>query len=118
MKRFFTLIWRITTRATEHDDYALASHMALSSLTAMFPFLIFVASLAGVLGTGQLQSEVVGLLFETWPHAVSQPIADEVNNAPAIRAPAWSPSRPSSPSPWPAMAWRRSVSESIEPTVW
>jgi membrane protein len=80
MKRFFTLIWRIATRATEHDDYALASHMALSSLTATFPFLIFVASLAGVLGTGQLQNEVVRLLFETWPHAVSQPIADEVNN--------------------------------------
>jgi membrane protein len=80
MKRFFHLAWRVILRASAHDDYALASHMALSSLTAMFPFLIFVASLAGVLGTGQLQGEVVRLLFETWPHAVSQPIADEVNN--------------------------------------
>ncbi|CAM5775496.1 hypothetical protein LMIY3S_05053 [Labrys miyagiensis] len=80
MKFVFGLIWRVLTRVAEHDDYALASHMALSSLTATFPFLIFVASLAGVLGTGQLQGEVVRLLFETWPHAVSEPIAEEVTN--------------------------------------
>ncbi len=78
--RLFNLVWRVLLRTSAHDDYALASHMALSTLTALFPFLIFVASLAGVLGTGQLQNEVVRLLFETWPHAVSAPIAEEVNN--------------------------------------
>jgi len=78
--RLFNFVWQVLVRTSVHDDYALASHMALSLLTALFPFLIFVASLAGVLGTGQLQNEVVRLLFETWPHAVSAPIAEEVTN--------------------------------------
>lgn len=76
--RAYKFISDLTQRVTEHDDYALASHMALSLLTAMFPFLIFVASLAGVLGTADLQNEIVRLLFETWPHEVSEPIAREV----------------------------------------
>ncbi|WP_448950220.1 YihY/virulence factor BrkB family protein [Labrys neptuniae] len=76
--RAYKFLYELMQRVTDHDDYALASHMALSLLTAMFPFLIFVASLAGMLGTADLQNEIVRLLFETWPHEVSEPIAREV----------------------------------------
>ena len=33
------------------DGWAISSHIALSILTSLFPFLIFVTSLAGFLGT-------------------------------------------------------------------
>lgn len=78
--RVYKFVLTVFQRIAAHDDYALASHMALSLLTALFPFLIFVASLTGVLGASQLQNEIVHLLFETWPHGVSEPIAEEVNN--------------------------------------
>jgi membrane protein len=78
--RLFNFLWRVIQRYIAHDGYALASHMALSTLTALFPFLIFVAALAGVVGTAGLQGEILHLLFDSWPQSVAGPIADEVNN--------------------------------------
>src|SRR4051794_8142293 len=72
------LVAEVLRRFGEDDGWAIASHMAMSALMAMFPFLIFVAALAGVLSTPGLQSEIVRLLFETWPPAVAGPIAEEV----------------------------------------
>ena len=76
--RLFQFLWRVIERYVAHDGYAMASHMALSTLTALFPFLIFVAALAGLVGTAGLQEEIVRLLFDSWPHNVAGPIADEV----------------------------------------
>lgn len=70
--------WIVWTRFEEHDGWAIASHMALATLMAIFPFLIFVVALGGVVGPPQLQNLVVNLLFESWPHAVAEPIAEEV----------------------------------------
>ncbi|MDQ0396118.1 YihY/virulence factor BrkB family protein [Labrys monachus] len=73
-------LWRVIQRYVAHDGYAMASHMALSTLTALFPFLIFVTALAGLVGTAGLQEEIVRLLFDSWPHSVASPIAEEVVN--------------------------------------
>ena len=73
-------LWRVIQRYVAHDGYAMASHMALSTLTALFPFLIFVTALAGLVGTAGLQDEIVRLLFDSWPHSVASPIAEEVVN--------------------------------------
>ena len=37
-------------RFTADDGWAISSHIALSTLTSLFPFLIFVTALAGFLG--------------------------------------------------------------------
>ncbi len=60
------------------DGWAMASHVALSGLMALFPFLIFVASLAGFVGAEGLSVRVAEILFAVWPQDVAGPIADEV----------------------------------------
>ena len=62
------------------DGWAMASHLAISALMAMFPFLIFVTTLAGFLGAESLSNIVIALLFETWPEQIAAPIAAEVDH--------------------------------------
>ena len=62
------------------DGYAMASHIALSGLTAIFPFLIFVTSLAGFLGAQPLADGAASAFFEIWPPRVAGPIVLEIHN--------------------------------------
>lgn len=64
-------------RFNSGDAWAIASHIALSTLMALFPFLIVVASLSGFVGTQNLADEVAQLLLEAWPAEVAGPIAFE-----------------------------------------
>ncbi|ACB96810.1 YihY/virulence factor BrkB family protein [Beijerinckia indica] len=67
-------------RFVEDDGWAIASHIALSALTSMFPFLIFVTALAAFLGSQNLPEEAVTFLFNTWPAEVAGPLAQEIHN--------------------------------------
>ena len=61
------------------DGWAIASHIALSALMALFPFLILVTALAGFLfGSTQLADEVADIVLQMWPTEVASPIASEV----------------------------------------
>ena len=61
------------------DGWAIASYIALSTLMAMFPFLIVVAALAGFFfGSQELADEAARLLLEAWPKQVAAPIALDV----------------------------------------
>jgi membrane protein len=60
------------------DGWAIASHIALSMLMSLFPFLIFVTALTGFLGTQYLADQVAQLLLEAWPEEVAGPIAAEI----------------------------------------
>jgi membrane protein len=62
------------------DGWAIASHIALSTLMAMFPFLIVVTSLAGFIGSTNLADEVARLVVAAWPKEVADPIAKEIHN--------------------------------------
>lgn len=60
------------------EGWAIASHIALSTLMAMFPFLIVVTALAGfVFGSKELADEAARLLLEAWPPEVAGPIAQD-----------------------------------------
>ena len=65
-------------RFLAHDGWAIASHIALSSLTSLFPFLIVVTALAGFFGSEELANETAKLMFLAWPRQVADPIANEV----------------------------------------
>jgi membrane protein len=68
-------------RFNANDGWALASHIALSALMALFPFLILVTALAAsILGSKELADEVARILLETWPREVADPIASEIHN--------------------------------------
>src|SRR5258708_5833345 len=61
------------------DGWAIASHIALSALMSLFPFLILVTALGGFLfGSTQLADEVANILLQAWPTEVASPIADEI----------------------------------------
>lgn len=74
--------WTVLSDALGHftadDGWAMASHVALSSLMALFPFLIFVAAVAGSIGEASLANRVVEIVFIAWPEEVARPIAEEV----------------------------------------
>jgi membrane protein len=61
------------------DGWAIASHIALSALMSLFPFLILVTALAGFLfGSTQLADEVAEILLQMWPTEVATPISAEI----------------------------------------
>lgn len=85
MPDFLRLWGRVAYDAYDHfnaaDGWAIASHIALSTLLALFPFLILVTSLAAsFFGSKELADEVARLLLETWPEEVAAPIALEIRN--------------------------------------
>jgi membrane protein len=67
-------------RFNRDDGWAIASHIALSTLMALFPFLIVVASLAGFVGSANLAAEVARLVIAAWPKEVADPIAAEIHD--------------------------------------
>ncbi len=62
------------------DGWAIASHIALSILTSLFPFLIFLTALASFFGLQKEADAATALLFDTWPPSVAKPIAEEIHN--------------------------------------
>ncbi len=84
MLRTIVAVKRVVYDAFGHfnddDGWAMASHLAISSLMALFPFLIFFSTLAGFSGADSLSGAVVDLIFETWPDQIAGPIALEVHN--------------------------------------
>jgi membrane protein len=60
------------------DGWAIASHIALSALMSLFPFLIVVAALGGIFGSRYLADEAGRLLLEAWPTEVAAPIALDI----------------------------------------
>jgi membrane protein len=67
------------------DGWAMASHVSLSALMAVFPFLIFVAALAAFVGDAGLGGRVADLIFESWPPTVAGPIASEVHQVLSVQ---------------------------------
>jgi membrane protein len=64
----------------DDDGWSMASHLAISALMALFPFLIFATTLASFLGAEAFADTAVHLVFDTWPEQIAKPIANEVLN--------------------------------------
>jgi membrane protein len=63
------------------DGWAIASHIALSTLMSLFPFLIFVTALTSLMyGSDELAEKAAQILLEAWPEQVARPIANEISN--------------------------------------
>lgn len=79
---FLRRAWGVVADALSHfnddDGWAMSSHVALSALMAVFPFMIFVGALAGFIGEAPLASRVAELMFQYWPKEVAGPIARDV----------------------------------------
>jgi len=62
------------------DGWAIASHIALSTLMALFPFLIVLTSLAGFFGSKELADQAAGLLLQTWPKQVADTLSSQIHD--------------------------------------
>lgn len=62
------------------DGWAIASHIALSALMALFPFLIVITSLAGFFGSKDLADRAAEMMLETWPSQVANALSGEIHN--------------------------------------
>ncbi|MCY6383654.1 YihY/virulence factor BrkB family protein [Hoeflea prorocentri] len=75
-------LWRVVREAVVHfnqdDGWAMASHVALSTLLAIFPFLIFATSLASFVGADAFADTAVHIVFDTWPKSIAEPISQQV----------------------------------------
>jgi membrane protein len=84
MRRAKSFLRRVVADTWRHfstdDGWALASHVALSGIMALFPFLIFATSLASFLGASAFTDTAVHVIFDTWPEVIAKPIAQEVRN--------------------------------------
>jgi membrane protein len=80
MRRAFDSALDAYWRFLADDGWAIASHIALSTLMAMFPFFIVLTSLAGFFGSSDLADEVAKLMLATWPEEVALPITREIHN--------------------------------------
>ena len=74
--------WEVSIEAFRRfnadDAWAIASHIALSALMALFPFMLFLTSIASIFGSRDLANEAARIILETWPEEVAAPIALEI----------------------------------------
>ena len=82
--RFFRFVFNVSLDAfytfLADDGWAIASHIALSTLMALFPFLIVLTSLAGFFGSKELADQAASLLLQTWPHQVADRISADIHD--------------------------------------
>src|ERR1700744_5294471 len=62
------------------DAGAIASHIALSTLMALFPFLIVLTSLAGFFGSKELADQAADLLLQGWPRQGADSLAGQIHD--------------------------------------
>ena len=76
-------VWTVIADAVGHfdadDGWAMASHVAMTSLLALFPFLIFSAAVASVVASADLAEQAAILLLSAWPKEVAEPIVAEIH---------------------------------------
>lgn len=77
--QLFRLFYVAYLRFAYDDGWAIASHVALTILMSMFPFLIFITALAGFFGTQQLADEATRMLLQTWPEQVALPLGRTID---------------------------------------
>ena len=83
MLRFIRYVYLIVVEAIytflADDGWAIASHIALSTLMALFPFLIVLTSLAGFFGSKELADQAATLLLDTWPRQVADQLSSQIH---------------------------------------
>lgn len=80
LRRMRAVILDAVTHFNNDDGWAMASHVALSILMALFPFMIFGTALASFLGADAYAETASHLIFDTWPDSIAKPISREVVN--------------------------------------
>jgi membrane protein len=73
------LLYSAFLKFIQDDGWAIASHITLTALTSLFPFLIFLTALSGFLGNSEAADAAAGLLFGDWPRQIFEPLSREIH---------------------------------------
>lgn len=79
MKSFIPVFREAYDHFSTSDGWAMASHLALLLVFALFPFLIFTTALTGLLVQETQTQALTDLVLGTWPNKVAIPIVREIN---------------------------------------
>lgn len=60
------------------SGFVMSSHVAMSMMMALFPFILFTVALAGSLSQEFVTDDLIELIFGTWPDEVADPIVSEL----------------------------------------
>ena len=83
LRRFVRALWVAFDRFNNNDGWAMAGYIAFTGLLSLFPFLIFAATLVGIMLGSERSDSVIEALFEIAPEHVAltlQPVVEEVLN--------------------------------------
>jgi len=79
LRRFIVAdVWPALVSLSNRGGFELAGHMAFTALLSLFPFLIFLAALAGFLGDPTSADDFVDLMFDFLPQDVTLVLAPAV----------------------------------------
>lgn len=81
VKRFLRAIWDAWNRFNLNDGWVMSGSIAFSGLLSIFPFLIFAATMIGILVGGTRSAEIIDALFAIAPEHVAltlEPVVLEV----------------------------------------
>lgn len=71
-------LWLAIVRFNNKNGFVMSSHVAMSLMLALFPFVLFTVALAGSLSQGYVTDELIELIFGAWPKDVAGPIVAEL----------------------------------------
>ncbi|WP_121063536.1 YihY/virulence factor BrkB family protein [Chachezhania antarctica] len=72
--------WQAFLRFNATNGLVFCSHLAMSLLLALFPFILFIVSLAAFLSQNIPVSGVNALIFGAWPEEIAEPLTTEVRS--------------------------------------
>ncbi|WP_037315621.1 YihY/virulence factor BrkB family protein [Ruegeria halocynthiae] len=73
-------LWLAVVRFGAKNGFVMSSHVAMSLMMALFPFVLFTVALAGSLSQGYVTDELIELIFGAWPKDVAGPIVAELRS--------------------------------------
>lgn len=75
---FLRRLWTAAVRVVNNDGLELSGFVAYTTILAIFPFMIFLASLAGFLGSEDAADRFIGSMFSFMPSHVASTLAPAV----------------------------------------
>ncbi|MEX0318285.1 MAG: YihY/virulence factor BrkB family protein [Ruegeria sp.] len=71
-------LWLALRRFVTKNGFVMSSHVAMSMMLALFPFMLFTVALAGSLSQDYVTDELIDLILGAWPSEVADPIVAEL----------------------------------------
>jgi membrane protein len=78
LRHWLGILGRAGKRMSDEDGFMVAGHMSFTAILAIFPFLIFLASILSFIGSEEDLARIVDLMFETMPAEVAETLEPAV----------------------------------------